>query len=375
MRFATGKDLRRKLLAGESSVPDRAFIFAELASNVDWDDGIAVTSSHLCHPGSAVFGALLALMDEDEPLQSDRFLKSAFVGYAAAAKWAQEYNDPESGRYSIAGPPGAIGATAAAAAYLGYPIEQAVQALRLAEDMGAVAPSSGALRSGATETKELLSHSAAVGVRAAIAAANGSEGHLCVLESANFRTHPCSEDSIDASVYVKPYPACRFLHPTLDAIRALGVLPAPGLILGIEIRTPAAPSVFDRKNPIGPYERQFSIPYTVMCLIRDGMLSPESFFERGCSIDDRNLVDRIDLTADSTLGEYGCFHAARVRISLEDGRSLEAFCPQPAGANSTREHVLEEKWRYASRPLGFSGSIRDLEKLAVTPRSFLDILK
>lgn len=138
-------------------------------------------------------------------------------------------------------------------------------------------------------------------------------------------------------VEFKPYMACRYIHPVLQAVEtAMGRRDIrPSDVEGVDIDSYSllADEHHYILRPVSHTDAQFSVPYTVAAMLDRGALTPASY-ERA-SLQDPRLLDlaaRVRVVADPELeaafpGRLG----ARVRIRLSGGSSETAVVDHPKG--------------------------------------------
>lgn len=148
-------------------------------------------------------------------------------------------------------------------------------------------------------------------------------------------------------VEFKPYMACRFIHPVLQAVEILlkGQPVDPASVERVEVE--AFGLLADEHHyilrPVSGTDAQFSVPYTVAAMIDGGKLTPESY-ERA-SLDDPRLLglaDRVAVQIDPGFdAAYPRHLGARVRIVLDNGWSDTAMVEHPKG--SARQPLTEDQ--------------------------------
>jgi 2-methylcitrate dehydratase PrpD len=135
--------------------------------------------------------------------------------------------------------------------------------------------------------------------------------------------------------YLKPYPACRFTQPALDALRALlaSAPVAPEDVEAIAVETFEAAAHGSDRRPENVDAMRFSIPYLAAALVRCGEARGEGFDEdllRDPAVE--ALARRVTVTARP---DYEALrptrHPARVELRLADGRQLSTEVMNAAG--------------------------------------------
>lgn len=136
--------------------------------------------------------------------------------------------------------------------------------------------------------------------------------------------------------YFKRHASCSYTHPPADAAlelrRTLGALQADE-VSRIEIETNRLAAPLDRRQLPTRLAAMFSIPHVVAVALLHGDCRPERF-------DDQHRADPavrhlVDVTAvtrtDAMDARLPAERAARVTLTLKDGRVLSAEAPNPVG--------------------------------------------
>ncbi len=148
-------------------------------------------------------------------------------------------------------------------------------------------------------------------------------------------------------VEFKPYPACRFLHSTLEAVEQAtqAVVLDPERIIDIEVCSYRllGDEYHNILRPSSAIDAQFSVPYCVAALILGGRLRPGDFTES--AVRERKVLDlasRVRWSLEPRFDEaFPVRLGSRVRISLTDGTLLEATVEHPKG--STERPMSEDE--------------------------------
>ena len=156
------------------------------------------------------------------------------------------------------------------------------------------------------------------------------------------------------SIAVKPYPCCRYIHPALDALRAMRLtsdlavddvdtieigLPEPAMRL---IAEPAEA----KRNPGSVVGGQFSMPFCGAVMLSqarwDGTIT--GVFLR-CRI--QHLADRFMCVVDPEVNQLPQNFAARVTLRRGNGEQLADLIEVPKGEpeNFLTDQELQEKSR------------------------------
>ena len=203
-----------------------ASLFGSFGSILEMDD---VHKEALLHPGPVIIPAALALASEST---GGDLLDAILGGYEAMIRLGRSVGPQHYARFHNTSTCGGIGAAVAASIMLGLPTDRMVSA------MGHAMSLSGGLwqcRNEPGATKHLhVAEAARRGVMAARAAAAGVVAPRAILEgpqgffpalAPDGRSEQVLADpegpSLLLSVSIKPWPACRHIHPSIDALLEL----------------------------------------------------------------------------------------------------------------------------------------------------------
>jgi len=279
---------------------------------------------------------------------------------------------------------GVFGAAAAAARLFGLAAASTTNALGIAGSMA-----SGLLEflaDGSATKRVHAGWAAHAGVMAARLAAHGATGPSTVLEG-RFGLYRAflgdggadiEEQLADLAerwetprIAFKPYPACHYVHASLDATARLmdAGLEATEIQDIVALTTEAGVSLVlepapDKLRPRSEYEAKFSLPYSVAALLLRGRVDVGTYSEP--AIGD---ADVLELAARVTyeVKDYDTFPAALpggIRITTRDGAVHEAELPYQRGGPDypmTDEEVREKYRLNASFALD-AGAVEDLER-------------
>jgi 2-methylcitrate dehydratase PrpD len=185
----------------------------------------------------------------------------------------------------------------------------------------------------------------------------------------------------------KPYPACHFMHASLDATAQLaGQTPIdldeieeiialttePGVAMVLE---PLA----DKYRPRSEYEAKFSTPYSIASLLIHGKVDLGTYSDEAIGEED---VLALAAKVRYEVKDYETFPPAMpggVRITMRDGQTLEAeLAYQRGGAeNPMTEAAVREKFRANAALALTAEDVEALEEGVMTleGRDTLDFLE
>lgn len=302
------------------------------------------------HPTSPVLPALLALA-EHERLPGERVLEAMVVGFEVQGRMnlcVQWFKDP----YSYFHPPGSVGVLGSAAAcskLLG------LDPWKIRMAIGVAASRSGGLwaNTGTMTKSQHSANSARSGVESSllaregytsneniIEAQNGGLGQLIFGEGADLaaivRDFGRPYRMLDPGITIKKYPAQTTTHWCIEA--ALEIRGrchfSPANIQRVVIHVGYPNWSAHWPKPRSGLEGKFSIHYTVAIALLDGCVTIDSFTdERRFSPDVEGMLEKINVIEDKDIPEGLNFADtwATVKVSLNDGRVLQARCDCPSG--------------------------------------------
>lgn len=155
-------------------------------------------------------------------------------------------------------------------------------------------------------------------------------------------------------VHTKPYPACRHIHPTLDAVSILKSQHTfdPDAVARVDVETFYEVAENYAFLPTVPFDVSFSAPFLV-ALILNGHPPGTTWFQETL-LSDPQLLETARKVHISEWEEASRAYPrrnrelmSRVRIALEDGRHLEAETRIPKGdpRRPIPPEELQRKWR------------------------------
>ncbi|GAA5231812.1 MmgE/PrpD family protein [Verticiella sediminum] len=321
-----------------------AYLMAVACHALELDDGNREGS---IHPGTVVVPAALALghrLDSD----GDDLIAAVVAGYEVAIALAEVLH-PHAARRGFQTTPvaGVIGAAAACGRLLGLAPAEMESALGIAASSSA---GLFAYLAGGGNIKKLHpAHAAREGVFAALLAAEGgvqgprgvAEGPAGVFQAfAGLAGGPPAEPRRNALAvvrsYLKPYPACRHIHPAIDALLALrgehGIDPAQVASINVgtyEAAMPHAALGWDTL-PIA----QLSFPYVVAVALQYGAVAlPHFSDETRARPEIAALAAKVSVHADPVCcAAYPAHGPADVTIVMADGTRHQRYVAEPLGS-------------------------------------------
>lgn len=295
------------------SVSNAAFVNGLSAHVAELDDGV---NTGIVHPGAPVFSALLALAEKEKIAAID-FIKGVVVGYEATVRMADAIQPFHKRRgYHATGTCGALGASIGLAAMRGFSRVQTKHAL------SAAAIAAGGTLKALDDASQLkpynVGRAALIGIQSiAMAQAgflgpndvlSGGNGFLSVMtDKSNLQHWTKQHDDALAvqRVYIKPYAACRYCHPAIEAALALysSVALAADEIASITVSTyQLAVTNHDHIDVSGVSSAKMSIPYSVAVALVAGRAGLSEFTSEWISHPQvTSLIKRIKVIPDERL--------------------------------------------------------------------------
>ena len=309
------------------------------------------------HPGSSIVSSALAL---GEKLAGDgqTIILACVTGYEIGTRVARAI-EPSWERYRQIhgiGTAQTFGSMAACAKLLKLDLEATLNAFGVA---GATAPVAHAGKFGWTDKsiayiKDNVAWPAEAGLRAALLAQAGYEGSESILDGDRGYWVMAGSDRCDfeqltdfsryeiMNISLKPYPCCRWIHTTLDA---LGELVAENHFQSTDIEridvfsTQSLAEHFGRKNPRTFVDAQFSIP-CALSLKLHGI--PHSVWYRPENWQNPKVLDLASRVGVSIEDEYQDLYLklgrassripARIEVTLNAGNKLVRYCDLASGS-------------------------------------------
>jgi 2-methylcitrate dehydratase PrpD len=384
---------------GKSSLPGQrttafpataAWINGSISHAVEFDD---IFRDAVYHPGCPTISAALAVA-EDRGASGADLLKAITVGYEISTRIGAAVQPSHYRFFHTTGTVGCFGSAAATAALTG-PGNPEVMKHALATAATFASGLQQAFRSDAMTKALHAGHAAWVGVTAGVGAANGITGALDILEGAAgfgaaLSQEPKWERATDAlgtrynimAITQKNHGCCGHTFAAIDAmlaIREQGI--AAQQIESIEVDTyKTALDVTGNFEPRTAFEAKFSLPYVVAHGLLYGAVRLNAFEpQRLEDIAIRALMGKTKLNADAELtAKFPNVRAARVKVTLRDGRVIEQFAPCRKGdpeAPLTDADLNDKFLELASRGLGGPPARGLLEQLWTIERHALTALR
>lgn len=313
---------------GRSGPDQAAYLNGSYGSLLEMDD---LHRASILHAGDVVIPAALAA-GQAADCSGTELLDAIVQGYEVALRIGTAAAQGGYSAWYNSGTCGVFGAAMAAARAQGLDADQKCDALGHA---GMQAAGLWQCRLEPTDSKCLATaHAARAGVTAARAAAHGLRGarHILEGELGFFATlYPdAGTDSICAphhgwmleEVSLKPWPACRHVHPAVGAALHLRESLAPASIADVKVQTYAAGVDFcDQPGPQTPHEARFSFQHAVAVALLRGAPGLQDFTPGAIAASDISLLrNKITVSEDPALTQaFPAQLGAGLEITLTDG--------------------------------------------------------
>ena len=323
------------------------------------------------HPSIHVTPGAIAVAEEVDA-SGKAALEAVIVGYEVTSRIGTGVQArPEVHSH---GTWGTIGAAAATARLLGYDAAATCQAMNLAMSMSPANTWTPCLE-GATIRNLYPGRSEFQGIMAAYlgqcgftSVSDGPADLYTSLLGEGFdpeavmagwgETGPIGPLRIERN-YTKYHACCLYNHPALDAALALQQREGFGAdaVKRIEVTAPPIVQIMANPAPENMLSAKFSIPYALAAALVDGETGAPAFFdERVGDPVVRALAERVEISSDPDMNmrRYD-YPAARVAITLDDGRTLEGSAGAHYGDSHNprpREDLLDKFRALAGESLG-----------------------
>lgn len=345
-----------------------------------------------CHPATVVIPVIIAL---SEGKSWEAIDKAVVAGYDVIVRLARSGNPQFTRRgfhpTAITAP---FGAAAAASLISGYDLATTRNALCLAALGSAGLMSS--FRSGETQPLQ-VAWSVRSGLAAAIMAGAGHSGYSRIIEEGFYPAylgnapHPPIDNPLEHEYaikgsYLKPYPGCRHVHPSIDALAEILKENKinPSQIKNVQVRTYkiAVETEIDSLNSRG--DAYFNIPYALAARMVLGRNDWDAFDEKHFNNDQINQVmGKIKVDVDPEIeNHYPNQRGSMVEVDVGEGKTFYGKVNYPLGEpeNPLPSLMTKEKFRGAAGPFLSKKSmdrmeaILDVSGLTDSPQTLFETL-
>lgn len=333
-------------LGFRTNAQNAAFLNSLASHVLELDDTHLASITHV---GAPVIPAILAMAERQHSSGADALL-ALVLGYEVCIRVAASIQPSHARRGFLSmGTCGTFGAAAGASRCLALPATAIADALGLA-GMQSAGTNTSSYGQGDMGRRMIPSHAAGAGVMAALLAAGGFTGSHNVLEGRNGFAQAFADgadlDRITAglgethaitSVGLKPYSCNRQMHAAIDAFKRIRADAPfdPSSVVEVRVETfdAAVAGRPHRSAPESAFDAKMSIPFTMGVVALRGDAGPREYVHS--VLEDaavRAFATKVKVVSDPAITAMHprCW-AARVTVSLADGRALQAFVEHPLG--------------------------------------------
>ena len=344
-----------------------------------------------CHPAAVVVPAAIALSEGKSWEAVDQAL---VAGYDVMVRMARSGNPAFTRRgfhpTAIAAP---FGAAATASLLLGHDLPTTQSSLCLAA-MGCAGLMS-SFRCGETQPLQ-VAWSVRNGLAAAMMAGAGHSGYPRIMEEGFYPAYlgdhprlpldtPLQYEYAIQGSYLKPYPGCRHLHPSIDALVEIlaAVRLSPDRVDRVKVRTYRIAVETEIEALARRGDAYFNIPYAIAARLVLGRSDWDSFDQKHFANESlMEVMKKVSVQADPELDSlYPHQRGSIVEVYAVDGSMHAARVKFPLGEpeNPLPDSFIRDKFRRAA---GVFLSKEDLDRLESVlqvsgpldqPRSLFDI--
>ena len=329
-------------MAKKTNLKEAVFLNGLNSHALDFDDG---TNMGIIHLGSPIFSVLIPLAEKHH-ISIDKMLRAAIIGYETSFTMAVSIQPEHKALgYHATGTCGVLGIALA----VSYMLEFSATERRNAFAVAAVS-ATGMLKvlDDESELKPYnVAKSALLGLVATQMAKAGYIGHHDALGgSRGYLKMMTGSEEIELSEpllnktyaieksYTKPYAACRYCHPAIEAAINIGKTADTQQIQGIVVNTyDLAVRGHEHTNIKGIGSAKMSIPYGVAVGLLEGKAGlieyDEKHIEDGAIL---NLVKKVHVKADDEFSaQFPKMQTAVVTVKLRDGNEASNRVDFPKG--------------------------------------------
>jgi 2-methylcitrate dehydratase PrpD len=352
----------------KTNLKEAVFLNGLNAHALDFDDG---TNTGIIHLGSPIFSVLIPLAEKHR-ISIEKMLRAAIIGYETSFTMAVSIQPKHKAMgYHATGTCGVLGIAIAVSHMLDFPPAERRNAFAIA------AVSATGMLKVLDDESELkpynVAKSALLGLIATQMAKAGFIGHHDALggDRGYLKMMTGSEDielreplldgtyAIEKS-YTKPYAACRYCHPAIEAAIKLGKTVDTKKIQEIFVNTyDLAVSGHEHTDIKGSGSARMSIPYAVAVGLLEGKAGLFEYDEE--HVMDKTILElakKVHVQADAEFSsQFPKQQTAVVKIRLKDGKEFSEQVDFPKGEpeNPMSDKEFEERFmgllQYAGRSI------------------------
>jgi len=346
-----------------TSLSSAVFINSVFTNILDFDD------TYIGHPGATIVPVALNV-GEFRNISGKDIITAMIIGYEIAIRIGIGLRSTVERKYVHGhGTWQVFGSTVTASKLLGLNNEEMVNALGIA---GANAPVPSVMKTvfgltGPTIAKNNFGIASEVGVISALLAGNGFSGPKDIFDGETgfwrmIGTNHCDLDRVFdnlnseykiLNVAFKPYPCCRLIHSSIEAV--MNTLNENDIALRdvekivIKNISPLSSQPFSAQEPKNMTEAQFSLPYVIACAIRN--ISPlewcKNIMNSSLLEVARKVESRVDSNADNSFQNDPGKIPATAIVYIKNGKEYSNKVEIPKGdpRNPFTEEALKGKFK------------------------------
>jgi 2-methylcitrate dehydratase PrpD len=310
---------------GKASATGVAMANGFAANALDIDDGYRLVKGH---PGACTLPVILTAAELAPDCSGADFLTALAIGYELGIR-AGRIRHARYAVYHSSGSWGAVAGAAAAGRILGLDADTLRHALGTAEYHAPIAPMMKGIET-PSMGKDSIGWGAMVAMASVLLAREGFTGVEPLFSDAPDAEwiDGLGDDWMMADLYFKPYAACRWAQPAVDAALGLTSQHAidPDTIRSIRIRTFAAACALSTAAPKNTEDAQYNIAFPVAVALLDGSVGPAQVLPP--RIFDRELTALLAKVTTELHPSYEAAFPAKtyadVIIETNDGRRCQS---------------------------------------------------
>lgn len=302
------------------------------ANALDIDEGHLEADGH---PAAIIVPVALAVAEEQDATIKE-FLESVLVGYEIAVR-AGKARPNVTGYHAGTGSWGPIGSAASAAKLRDLNQAEIENALGIADFNSPITPIIRSVANpGSGLTKDGIAWGGYVGINAVEFAERGLNGSGTIFDHQKVTAHEdLGSEFWISNQYFKPYPACRWTHAGLDAVRDLYRNHSidPESIEKVEVYTFDYANQLSTRNPSTADEAEYSYPYVLAVALMTGQVTTGDLHRDALSNEEiADMMERIEFHFDPDLEErYEDAWLSRIEIRTAD-ETYESGVTYPRGS-------------------------------------------
>lgn len=346
----------------KTSSQNAAFVNGTMGSALNIDDGHRMAVGH---PGGVVIPAACAVAENNKS-SGKELIEAIVCGYEVAIRSGDLHRSetspfaeaPGSGRW------GSMGAAVAVAKLMGLDSGKIEQAMAIGETFAPVSPVTDDLKRGFMPMTQYCSGwGALVGVSAALLAQEGFTGISSTIDF-SLSTLPDFGESFEINnVYFKPYPSCRWTHPSIEGTMELMAKHRElnqDVIKKISIHIFSNGAHLREKRPQTMESAQYSLPFVIGAAIVDRVITPDQMKnERLFDPNILRVADRVEVIHRRELDEYFPKDIpSEIEIETVSGEVYKKSVIKPKG--DSKNPMSQEE---------FLGKFRKLASISISPEA------